>query len=29
MYVIAGYQGATGAIGYPTNVLLAFTVDGK
>jgi polyvinyl alcohol dehydrogenase (cytochrome) len=29
MYVIAGYSGATGAIGYPTNVLLAFTVDGK
>ncbi len=29
MYVIAGYSGATGAIGYPLNVLLAFTVDGK
>jgi polyvinyl alcohol dehydrogenase (cytochrome) len=29
MYVIAGYQGATGAIGYPTNALLAFSVDGK
>ena len=29
MYVLAGYSGATGAIGYPTNVLLAFSVDGK
>ena len=29
MYVVSGYNGATGAYGNPLNVLLAFSVDGK
>ena len=29
MYAISGYNGATGAVGNPLNVLLAFSVDGK
>lgn len=29
LYAISGYNGATGAVGNPLNVLLAFSVDGK
>ena len=29
LFVISGYNGATGAFGNPLNVLLAFTLDGK
>jgi polyvinyl alcohol dehydrogenase (cytochrome) len=29
MYGISGYNGATGGVGNPLNVLLAFSLDGK